>query len=80
MPRVKQDRSRKARHAHSQNIQDRPRLNHSPQERAVAMFLNVAALLPKPTGLYYQLLPPGAQRAIDAVRREAALLAQTQGE
>lgn len=73
-PRLRQDRSRKAGHAHAKNTQDFPPLRLSPAERAARLFCNLAALMPQPESAYYVDLPPGAQMAVDACKREAALL------
>jgi len=74
--RLQQNRSRKAGHKHALNIQDFPPLNLTAQERAVWKFCNVVALLASEGG-YYDLLPPGAQMATDAVKLAAALLERT---
>jgi hypothetical protein len=53
-------------HAHSQNIQDFPRMELPPGERALWAFLTWADL--RPGGVYYDLLPPTARMAVDAVK------------
>ncbi len=73
MTRQRQDRSRKARHAHSFNTQDYPALRLSMPERAARKFCNVVALLAG-AGDYYNLLPPAARMATDAAKRAAAQL------
>lgn len=72
-PRLPQDRSRKAGHAHSLNTQDFPPLRLTPQERAAWKFVQIAALL-SAEGDYYDLLPPSARMAVDAVKRAARQL------
>lgn len=71
--RPRQDRSRKSGHAHSLNIQDHAALRLSPVERAIWKFCNVAALL-SGEGDYYDLLPPSARMAVDAMKGVAATL------
>ena len=72
-PRQRQDRSRRAGHAHSLNTQDHPSLALTPTERAAWKFCNVAALL-SGEGDYYDLLPPSARMAVDAVKTVASQL------
>ena len=71
--RQRQDRSKRSGHAHSLNTQDMPGLNLTMQERAVWKFVQVAALLAS-EGDYYDLLPPAARMATDAVKQAAELL------
>jgi len=71
--RLQQNRSRKAGHKHALNIQDFPPLNLTAQERAIWKFCNVVALLANEGG-YYELLPPAARMATDAVKLAAAQL------
>jgi hypothetical protein len=52
-------------HQHSTNIQDHDRLNLSPQGKALFMFEQWAGMAPKYG--YYDLLPPAARMAVDAV-------------
>lgn len=47
-------------HQHSLNVQDYPRLNLTPQQRALWKFQQVVALLSE-QGEYFDLLPPQAQ-------------------
>ena len=72
-PRLCQDRSRKAKHAHALNCQDFPPLALTPAERAAWKFCNVVALLAS-TGEQYDLLPPAARMATDAAKHAAAQL------
>ncbi len=76
MTRLKQDRSRRAKHPHAMNTQDYPAQRHTPQQRAAVLFCNVAALLAD-SGAYYDNLPPAAQMAVRAVKDAAKLM---QGE
>ncbi len=71
--RQRQDRSKRSGHAHSLNIQDLPGLHLTMQERAVWKFVQVAALL-SAEGNYYDLLPPSARMATDAVKLAARQL------
>jgi len=71
--RQRQDRSRKSGHAHSLNIQDHAALRLTMTERAIWKFCNVAALL-SGEGDYYDLLPPSARMAVDAMKGVAAQL------
>ena len=75
-PRQRQDRSRRSGHAHSQNIQDHPAMRLTMQQRAAWKFCQVAALLAG-DGDYYDMLPPSARMATDAVKQAAALLGPT---
>ncbi len=70
MTTLRQDRSRRSGHAHSLNTQDHPALNLTAQQRAVWKFLQVAALLAS-EGAYYDLLPPSARMATNAVKLAA---------
>lgn len=72
-PHLRQDRSRRSGHAHALNTQDLPGLNLTMRERAVWKFVQVAALLAS-EGDYYDLLPPSARMATDAVKQAAAIL------
>ena len=72
-PRLRQDRSRKAGHAHSKAVQDFPPLALTPAERAAWKYVNVVALLAA-TGAQYDNLPPAARMATDAAKHAAALL------
>lgn len=74
--RQRQDRSKRSRHAHSLNTQDLPGLNLTMQQRAAWKFVQVAALLAS-DGDYYDLLPPSARMATDAVKQAAAILEQS---
>lgn len=49
------------------DIQDHPRLNLTPQQRAVWKFQNVVALLAN-EGEYFDLLPPAAQDIVRAAK------------
>lgn len=49
------------------STQDHPRLNLTPQQRAVWKFCNVVALLPT-EGDYLDLLPPAAQDIVRAAK------------
>ena len=71
--RQRQDRSKRSGHAHSLNIQDLPGLHLTMQERAVWKFCQLAALLAS-DGDYYNLLPPSARMATDAVKQAAEIL------
>ena len=71
--RQRQDRSKRSGHAHSLNTQDLPGLHLTRQQRAVWKFVQVAALLAS-EGDYYDLLPPSARMATDAVKQAAELL------
>ena len=71
--RQRQDRSKRSGHAHSLNTQDLPGLNLTMRERAAWKFVQVVALLAS-DGDYYDLLPPSARMATDAVKQAAALL------
>ena len=71
--RQRQDRSKRSGHAHALNTQDLPGLNLTMRERAVWKFVQVAALLAS-EGDYYDLLPPSARMATDAVKQAAAIL------
>lgn len=72
-PRLRQDRSRRAKHAHALNTQDYPPLALTPAERAAWKYCNVVALLAD-SGPQYDNLPPSAQLAVQAVKRAAAQL------
>lgn len=72
-PHLRQDRSRRSGHAHAQNTQDLPGLNLTRQQRAVWKFVQVAALLAS-DGDYYDLLPPSARMATDAMKQAAEIL------
>lgn len=74
--RQRQDRSKRSGHAHSLNTQDLPGLHLTMNERAVWKFVQVAALLAS-EGDYYDLLPPSARMATDAVKQAAAILEQS---
>jgi hypothetical protein len=54
-------------HAHTMNTQDLPHLNLSPTERALWKFRNVAELFPRRGDPSFDLLPPAARMAVDAV-------------
>lgn len=71
--RQRQDRSKRSGHAHSLNTQDLPGLHLTMQERVVWKFVQVAALLAS-DGDYYDLLPPSARMATDAVKQAAEIL------
>lgn len=71
--RQRQDRSRRSGNLQSAYTQDLPGLHLSPQQRAVWKFVQVAALLAS-EGDYYDLLPPAARMATDAVKQAAAIL------
>ena len=71
--RQRQDRSKRSGHAHSLNTQDLPGLHLTMNERAVWKFVQVAALLAS-EGDYYDLLPPAARMATDAVKQVAGQL------
>ena len=71
--RQRQDRSKRSGHAHAKNTQDLPGLNLTMRERAVWKFVQVAALLAS-DGAYYDLLPPSARMATDAVKHAAEIL------
>ena len=71
--RQRQDRSKRSGHAHSLNTQDLPGLHLAVNERAIWKFVQVAALLAS-DGDYYDLLPPSARMATDAVKQAAAIL------
>lgn len=71
--RQRQDRSKRSGHAHSLNTQDLPGLNLTMRERAVWKFVQLAALLAS-EGDYYDLLPPAARMATDAVKQAAEIL------
>jgi len=73
-PRQRQDRSRRSGHAHSKNTQDYSPQRFTMQQRAAWKFCQVAALL-SAEGDYYDMLPPSARMATDAVKQAAALLA-----
>jgi hypothetical protein len=49
------------------NIQEHPHLNLSPAERALWKFRNVAELFPRRGDPSFDLLPPAARMAVDAV-------------
>jgi hypothetical protein len=49
------------------NIQQLPHLNLSPAERALWKFRNVAELFPRRGDPSFDLLPPAARMAVDAV-------------
>lgn len=72
-PRLRQDRSWRAKHAHALNTQDYPPLALTPAERAAWKYANVVALLAS-TGAQYDNLPPAARMATDAAKHAAALL------
>lgn len=72
-PRQRQDRSRRSGHAHSLNTQDHPALRLTMQQRAAWKFCQVVALMAA-DGEYYDMLPPSARMATDAVKSAAALL------
>ena len=72
-PRLRQDRSRRAKHAHALNTQDFPPLALTPAERAAWKYANVVALLAD-SGPQYDNLPPAARMATDAAKHAAALL------
>lgn len=55
------------------NIQDLPRLNLTPQQRALWKFQQVVALL-STEGEYYDLLPPQAQDIVTAAKIVAGKL------
>jgi hypothetical protein len=74
--RQRQDRSRRSGHAHSKAIQDFAPLAFTPSERAAWKFCQVAALLAG-GGPQYDLLPPGARMATDAVKQVARQLEPT---
>ena len=71
--RQRQDRSRRSGNLQSAYTQDLPGLNLTVQERAVWKFVQVAALLAS-DGDYYDLLPPSARMATDAVKQAAGIL------
>lgn len=71
--RMKQDRSRRSGNLQSAYTQDLPGLNLTMRERAVWKFVQVAALLAR-EGDYYDLLPPAARMATDAVKQAAEIL------
>lgn len=71
--RQRQDRSKRSGHAHSLNTQDLPGLNLTMRERAAWKFVQVVALLAS-DGDYYDLLPPSARMATDAVKQAARQL------
>jgi uncharacterized protein YceH (UPF0502 family) len=75
-PRLRQDRSRRAKHAHALNTQDFPPLSLSPTERAAWKYVQVVALLAD-SGPQYELLPPAARMATDAVKQVAKQLEPT---
>jgi len=70
---MKQDRSRRSGNLQSAYTQDLPGLNLTMRERAVWKFVQVAALLAS-EGDYYDLLPPSARMATDAVKLAARQL------
>ena len=72
-PRQRQDRSRRSGHKHAANTQDFPAMRLTMQQRAAWKFCQVAALLAG-DGDYYNMLPPSARMATDAVKQAAALL------
>lgn len=72
-PRQRQDRSRRSGHKHSANTQDFPAMRLTMQQRAAWKFCQVVALLAG-EGDYYDMLPPSARMATDAVKQAAALL------
>ena len=71
--RPRQDRTRASGFRGSLNTQDFPPLALTMQERAIWKFCNVAALL-SGEGDYYDLLPPSARMAVDAMKGVAATL------
>lgn len=71
--RQRQDRSRRSGHAHSKNTQDYPAQRLTMQQRAAWKFVQVTALM-SADGDYYDMLPPAARMATDAVKQAAALL------
>ena len=73
---MKQDRSRRSGNLQSAYTQDLPGLHLTMNERAVWKFVQVAALLAS-EGDYYDLLPPSARMATDAVKQAAAILEQS---
>lgn len=62
-----------SKHVHSKNIQDFPRRDLSPEGKAMYRFLDWASQ--RPAAGYYDLLPPSAKMAIDAVGRVETQLA-----
>jgi hypothetical protein len=64
-------------HEHSRNIQEHDQLNLSPAGKALWMFEQWAYM--RPTWGYYDLLPPAARMAIDAVAEVMETLHSKEG-